>query len=168
MKIECGKNYVMRDGRKTGVLRRQKKEAPLAKSHPFVGDDPCVTWREDGTWSHGPEVSPADIVAPSLPELGDLFPGQKVESVNKTNRWHRREDGKLVTEVEVVVTPLEPPKGLKPGWIAKDKNGLWFWYSGRPKAGGIAWMYNLGNCFGLSALNFNWPDIPWEESLVQV
>jgi hypothetical protein len=51
----------------------------------------------------------------------------------------------FVYHIAVKAKPLwEPPPELvsvlQPGWIARDRNGFWYWYKGKPMCGTHMWL----------------------------
>lgn len=70
----------------------------------------------------------------------------------------------------LIIRPIyQPPSFLKPGWIAMDKNGDWYWYSVEPTQGNVAW----NRCYSdyTSMTRFNWTPPPctdWTQSLTEI
>lgn len=58
---------------------------------------------------------------------------------------------------------------LKPGWVAMDKSGAWFWFLNKPLilnlndtelwgASDAGYLVNLSNCFDIATFNGDWKD----------
>jgi hypothetical protein len=55
---------------------------------------------------------------------------------------------------------------LKPGWVAKDTSGSWYWYSTQPTFGGGIWSGE--GSVSLNALDVEWPVVQPKDSLIKV
>lgn len=75
----------------------------------------------------------------------------------------------FTSDIHPVLVPIwTPPSWLKPGWIAMDENGTWWWYAIEPTRGLSAW-YGVGQCRLTPATNFNPPRCDdWTTSKMQI
>lgn len=68
--------------------------------------------------------------------------------------------------LEKIECPV-PDGILKPGWIAMDDDGFWYWFEDKPILEDGEWAGGVAR--GLNALlNIDWPDISAEDSLFEV
>ena len=80
--------------------------------------------------------------------------------IDESDEYPRQATREIATLHIVIkkVVPWEPPAFLKPGWIAMDANGTWWWYEyeegEEPTRGLCSWEFEGNNMDGLE--NFNW------------
>ena len=61
-----------------------------------------------------------------------------------------------------------PPEFLRPGWIAMDDDGNWFWHESEPAIGNKRWLVT-GGCALLSDFNWTPPTVTdWKQSLTRI
>ena len=56
---------------------------------------------------------------------------------------------------------------LKPGWVAMDENGKWFWFKEKPSRGNYTWEASSSESFSLGALSLKRVEC-WADSLKKV
>ena len=56
---------------------------------------------------------------------------------------------------------------LRPGFVAMDKNGIWYWYDHEPVPDNIrTWLFG-GDLYELGAFNIERFDGDWKDSLME-
>ena len=56
---------------------------------------------------------------------------------------------------------------LRPGFVAMEKNGIWYWYEHEPVPDNIGiWMFD-GDLYELSAFNIERFEGDWKDSLME-
>jgi hypothetical protein len=57
---------------------------------------------------------------------------------------------------------------LKPGWLAMEQDGTWFWYQSEPRVFGVFWSSG-GEVMKLNGLNWPKPNVTdWKTSKMRV
>lgn len=62
-----------------------------------------------------------------------------------------------------ILRKWKQPEFLKPGWIAKDSNGLWYWFQNKPSLGSMQWESDFSAC-NLAAFKWTPPACDWKQS----
>lgn len=116
-----------------------------------------------------------DIVYPALDkefysELRDdmLAIGRIIVSVeNRSNEICKNNGIKGQTMKQITIYELLPL--LRPGWVAMEKNGIWYWYAHKPVPDNIGIWIQLsdGDLYELGAFNIATFDGDWKDSLME-
>lgn len=61
----------------------------------------------------------------------------------------------------------EPAGIFKPGWIAKDKTGEWYWFERIPRLRDGVWLFG-GHHHELAGLNIDFPQCDYKDSVREV
>jgi hypothetical protein len=123
-------------------------------------------------------VVKVEIEIPDPPE-GWVFDGYRQcmpgELTLRGCVWMRCE---VVTVLEYPVAvkakPLWEPSPelvavLKPGWIARDRNGFWYWYKGKPMCGTHMWLGDSSRSLNAVRKELLAPaTIPWDQSCFKI
>lgn len=58
---------------------------------------------------------------------------------------------------------------LRPGWVAMEKNGIWYWYDHEPVPDNIGiWLFwSAGDLYELGAFNIAPFEGDWKDSLME-
>jgi len=76
--------------------------------------------------------------------------------------------------VAVKAKPLWEPSPklvgvLKPGWIARDSNGFWYWYKGKPMCGTHMWLGDSSRSLNAVRKELLPPgNIPWNQCCFKI
>jgi hypothetical protein len=63
----------------------------------------------------------------------------------------------------------EQPAFLRPGWIAMDEGGYWFYYTTKPILKRDTWENTTGRHYNICVYNWDRPIVPsWQESLREI
>lgn len=103
-----------------------------------------------------------EVVRFGLPVKGDVYVGGRHASTAQFN---------FENMPQIIIRPIyQPPTWLKPGWLAMDKNRIWYWHASKPDRDCEFWMNNEGDMqLDPRALVFTPPPCTdWTQSLFEI